>query len=583
MHPPRNSSLHRFAMLVPWRALVLVAVAYLATLVILEPHGFWVVDNANKFLQLRGIMANHYRDYAIPWPGQAIDPGLQYNPLPYAFSEIRGGRIYSIFSPVFATLSSIPYRLFGFRGLYLLPCLASLFTLVAMASFQPALGRPGRGSGVAILIAGLCTPLWFYSVTFWEHTLSVCAGMWAVYFFASFLYPGHGTRARTDFLRGTALAALAVYFRDDMLPFCVAALGVVVAHAKQNRPRLLLLGSVTMIVTWIPLWIFQWWAIGAPFGFHLEKHLTVATSLTEHLIERPRVLYNLLIASGLPAWPSGLLAVPWFLAVALRPLLPGKAGLRWMAAACLVAVAASGLVLRGYASGRPVHWMDVSNSLFNTTPVLILAFLRPHRDGRRLRFLRHVALAFVVAYCLSAPAFGTVGVHWGCRYLLLVYPFLALLAGVHAVGWWERREDPTEPTREARRPGAGLRLARAAFLLTVLVSFAAQLYSIDVLRRKKEFSRRLNETLLRRTENVVITDVPWVAQECFDIFYDRDVFVTLTSGDLLELLHQLELRGTTEVLFLSQTEQDLPAPQAIVDAPGLDYFTLYLFNLTQAP
>jgi hypothetical protein len=139
-------------------------------------------------------------------------------------------------------VSSIPYRLIGMNGLYLLPFISSLLTLLGVARIvSTALARrssgdggplgksdleetrpppvPAGGSGplvvVSILGAGFLTPLWFYSAVFWEHAIAVCLCIWAVYFHLSFLK----RRNLLDLAIGSALCAIAIWFRDELYLF----------------------------------------------------------------------------------------------------------------------------------------------------------------------------------------------------------------------------------------------------------------------------------------------------------------------------------------------------------------------------
>ena len=82
------------------------------------------------------------------------------------------------YSATFAVPSSFPYRLFGDPGLYLLPLAAGLLTLPAVWSLAGMLS--GARVGRAVPLASLGTPLWFYSLTFWEHTPAACLAVWSV-------------------------------------------------------------------------------------------------------------------------------------------------------------------------------------------------------------------------------------------------------------------------------------------------------------------------------------------------------------------------------------------------------------------
>ena len=142
-------------------AVILVAVVYVLSICLLPKQGFWNVDNANKFLQVKAIMNSNYSDYSIPWPGKTIDPDFSYNPLPYPFSKAKDHKLFSLFSPVFATISSLFFKPFGFWGLYILPAVSSVLMLIGLGKMAKTMGLKDTDRYPVFLIAGLCTPIWF--------------------------------------------------------------------------------------------------------------------------------------------------------------------------------------------------------------------------------------------------------------------------------------------------------------------------------------------------------------------------------------------------------------------------------------
>jgi hypothetical protein len=160
-----------------WISLILVAAAYLITLAMLERDAVWVADNGNKLIQLKGILRSGYRDYSIELRGSEIDPGLQYSPIQPPFGAIKEYRLYSIFSPVFATISTFPYRALGSWGLYVIPSLSTVIMLLGLVRILDLFGAGAAARVYAVIIAGLCTPVWFYSVVFWEHSPAGCLGI----------------------------------------------------------------------------------------------------------------------------------------------------------------------------------------------------------------------------------------------------------------------------------------------------------------------------------------------------------------------------------------------------------------------
>ncbi|HVP58739.1 MAG TPA: hypothetical protein VMU02_11620, partial [bacterium] len=272
LHRPRRVLARGLAS--PLRALILVSAVYLVTLALLPLHGIWINDNGNRLILLQGIIASNYRDYSIPWAGSAVDPSLSHAPISSPFGVVRDGRLFSLYSPVFPTVASPFFRLLGWPGLYVLPLAASVVMLAGLAKLMDTLEAGGRAKTYAILIAGLATPIWFYSETFWEHTLAVCLVVWALVFVMRFLREASsGGGLRRDLLTGAALLALAIYFRDDLYSMLAALLVVLLFRAPQSRLKAAALFLAATIAALLPLWLFQWKAVGAPFGLHLQTLL----------------------------------------------------------------------------------------------------------------------------------------------------------------------------------------------------------------------------------------------------------------------------------------------------------------------
>jgi hypothetical protein len=554
-----------------------VAAVYVLTLCLIEKRGFWVVDNAEKYLQLRAIATSGYRQWSIPWPGKSIDPGFAYNPLPYAFSQVKDGELYPVFSPLFAAISSLPFRLFGFPGLYVIPLLASLGMLGGVARLAAILGAGRAGRAAAVLLAGVCTPIWFYSVTFWEHTLAACFCVWAVALHLDFRRSGrlaHG-------LGAAAFAAFSVYWRDELYLFCLAVLGTHVLFGPRRGVALLQLPIMALCL--VPLWLFQSWSIGEPFGFHIHRNLLASEGLAAHLAARPRAFYNLLAASGPHVGLSLVASAPFLIPFAWLPRFTGRSFVRAVPLLSLAAAAASAATLIGYwRASSPIVWLDSANSLFNTTPILVLAFLRRgERAGADpTRWLWTLALFFIFLYGMAAPELATKGLHWGNRYLLVLYPLFAALAGRNLVEWWCAPAG-THLLRGAERPGGARRpWRRAAVLLALLVALAAQVYSVDLLHRKQTFTRRLNAAIGQRPEPAVVTDVPWAAAEMHEVFYAKPIFFVRSQAQLEQLMRKLEARGVGSAAFVTQGTPDVPdAATTRIDDFGLGFFALQIFGL----
>jgi hypothetical protein len=552
----------------PWIAIV--GVVYAITLWVLPGKGLWVVDNADKFLQVKAIIASDYSDYSISWPGQVIDPNFKYKPIPDPFSYVHNGKLFPVFPPFFATVSSVFFKALGFRGLCVLPLLSSLVMLGGIAAIVRALGGDEASMRLAILIAGLCTPIWFYSVVFWEHTVAACLSVWALFFYLRF----GGSNSHRDLVVGSILGALAVYFRDEMYLFC----GVLVACAGYwHNPRGLrpiAIAGATMVLALIPLWSFQWKTAGHPLGYHVGSLMASESGVLGHLLARPAVFYNLFVASTRHYWLSFLVSGPFLVLLLLNPRLSRSRHDLAVPVFSLVALGCSIVSLVGYfrSAGAIDYMVASSNSFLTVAPVLILAFLRLGTSddrsarARGMRRIWIVAVTYCAVYAVFAPELGSAGMHWGNRLLLGVYPLFGLLAAVNLADWGRG---------VGRRPWA-----LGIVALVVALSLAAQVYSLTLLAKKEDFSQRLNQAIHDRPEKVIITRVQWVPLDLYSEFSDRMIFLTETKQDFDDLIQRLAGAGYDSALLIAQ----LPEAQAkgavlTVDDNGLNFFTLRFFPL----
>ncbi len=548
----------------------LIAAVYVVTLSALEREGLWQIDNANKLLQLQAILLSGGEDFSLPWPGLSLDPSIEYNPIPHLFSRVEDGKLYSVFSPVFALVSSVPYSILGQTGLYVLPLVASLIMLLGIGRLAERM-RDATGSAappasrhVAVLLAGLCTPIWFYSVVFWEHTIATCLCVWSIC--SAVAYGERGTRAALA--TAAVLAALSVYFRDELYIFCLLIAVLVASFDRKRRWRhgLGVLGLAAISLG--PLWVFQWHTIGHPLGFHLGAHLLTVAGGLDHLVTRPDLIFNLLLSSTPIPVLSIPIAVPFVVALLLRP---GKvdAAPIWVLGASLLG---AGAALSGYfVWDSPIGYMlHSSNSLFVAAPFMVLGLSRrwtwnepePVVDVRRCVWL--VVTGFVLLYVLAAPEFGSRGIHWGNRYLLLVYPLCTALAAGKIVATFA----DARVTRARARPLIVLGL--------IALSCAAQLYSVHLLEQKKDLSHRLNEAIAERQEEIIVTTVRWASQALFANFYDK-VFMYVDSPESLDkLAARLEQSGRGGFLLLTPPIADPVPSTVLLEDTELRFFSLAL-------
>jgi hypothetical protein len=192
--------------------------------------------------------------------------------------------------------------------------------------------------------------------------------------------------------------------------------------------------------------------------------------------------------------------------------------------AAAAGVLAGLIVLSGHVTAEhPMNWLMISNGLFAACPLCILALLHvaddanesgapPDAPARARRLLFGISLAHALVFAAFVPEVNSRGIHWGNRFLLPLYPLLAVLASVVCVAWWQRL-------------GAGSRVAKAAVGSLLLVSLLLQLYSLLLLHDRKVFTAELNDRVAESAETVVIVDTWFLGVDLARIFYDKSIFL----------------------------------------------------------
>ena len=550
--------------------LAMVAAAYLLCLLVLPSRGFWINDNGAKLIQVQGLLQSHWRDYALAWPGRELDPDFRYNPIPPPIGRLRGSRLDITYSEFFALCASLLFRLFGSVGLCLLPLASGLLTLAGVWRLARSTGGGSKAADLALMIAGLGTPLWFYSISFWEAMPAVASGLWSL----NYLILDLRRPARKFLAVSGLLAALACYFRAEMLLWASALAGVWFLERRQWRG--LVLFGFSLLAGLIPLLLLQEFALSSPLGLHLAAHSPFAAGWLAFLRERREVAWMLLLRGDRNHWLSLGLMAPF---VVLFLLYPSVNRSRLVAGFPLLAGFGLGsglMVLAGQIrSAHPMQNLIAMNGLFASAPVLILGLVQVKQDPgssleaglieptRWFRLLWRLAAGFTILYLLFSPT-SSQGVHWGGRFLLILYPLLSIPAAANLKAWFL----------------SSSRLFRSGRLLVCLLaalSILAQVYSFHLLRQRADFTSRLNETVAQRPEPVIIATEWYIPQELAFNFYSRPIFLVRNPRNLVPLFRKLQNNGFEQALVVSpsQAPKISPGEGQVLD-DGLGFVSLRL-------
>jgi len=505
---------------------------YLLPFLLLPAKGFWINDGGCKYIQTVSLIRNGYASADIPWPGRALDPELEFQPLAFPFGQKIDGKLYGYYSTAFSLLASGPYLLWGFRGLYVPPLLGALALAPAVWIMAGKLPGARLGQPISLLLVFLCSPVWFYSVSFWEHVPALAFLSWA-----TVLALSHVEKGDVLSLAGAAaLCAGAIGLRDDLYLFSAALFGATVFR-KRNLKAAAAAGLVGACCL-SPLWIAQWLSTGSPLGHHLSSVSPLMNGWRAFVAERWIAFKALLLDAHAATWISLLLSSPclvlwsWSPAeVRIRGLNRGRLSLAW---ACMLAAAAG---WGHWTAQAPLDWMMRTNGVFASAPFLVLGFHRVSNPGRSATpssLLLRASLAFSLLYAFLSPATSLVGIHWGCRHLLPVFVLVGVAAGSFIGHRWEKRDWGVP--------------AWSAVVFLVALSFLLQARSLALLHRRKSFSEELNQRVAERQEEVVVAVNWYFPQELGPVFFEKSVFLAQTPEREALLLDRLESQGVKRIL-----------------------------------
>jgi hypothetical protein len=457
-------------------AFLVVAVALLAVLATLPPTGFFSADCGPKYWQCVAFAEGEGWPRGFDYPARDLDPERRHIP---PFTAPIGDQLASIYPVLFPLLATIPEVAAGDRALRLLPWLAALVAAWATGRLASALrGEPVTGWTAAGALAA--TPLAFYAIAFWEHSLAaamVVAGLLVV-------VESERGNARSAWRWGTLglLVGLGAWVRSEVAFLAPVLLVAAVWKGGRARPRSVLAlagGCVTGMAGGAAV---QAMTIGRWLPLHATYHAGSSLRAHDFLASRLASLGEF----AAPHWSAGLAAAVWLVALAITLSRPGsrsRAGERAGIAAVAAAVAAATVVptVRWLAGARPTDafpvWAPATTWIvLSALPLLLWGQPREVRLDRRRLLLAAAAVWSIAAVFVARPIHSF---EWGGRFFLPAV--LVLLAVVASLG---------------AADGPWRRLRRAAVVAAVGTAVLVQALGLVLLRHGATTHHRIQVELL---------------------------------------------------------------------------------------
>jgi hypothetical protein len=534
----------RFGILLVLAGILFVYVAIQSQL----PHAtFWSNDAGEKLLQVRALVENGALDPAIPYDPLGVEPpgSFEFAPLLPKHAAVVDGRLIPIVHLHFPLLSSLPYRLLGEAGLYVFPIIFSLLTLAALARLaHVCLEGPARLT--ATLTAGLATPIFFYSLTFWEHTMAMCMATLGIFF----LFRAQGSHRLWNAQACVAGCVMAVggWVRGDVYIMIVA---VVAGLALTRCYRVLAVSFVAGVVLGlVPHFLVNLSVYGNLFGPQVTGRVTALGAETTnqgYLVEHWRIVRYLFLARShdvpinLLCFAVGVAPAAYFIRIKNWT----RQSQQWLVAwgVGLLATTAYSSVHIFLLDSPMVAGRDLLG-LWMAVPILPFAFAGFRFDTRSeasvfTGFLAVVAGTCLLGFSLGLPSKG--GLQWGPRYTLALFPVLILLSFRGYAFLRNQIEDPI-----------WRRAFQLIFVMLILLGAAIQGYGIQILQQKKLASAENARRIEAMAPTAIVTDSWWLPEENADLYDRVPMYQVRDNRRIGSLLKRILLLGEQRVLLVSQ-------------------------------
>lgn len=171
---------------------------------------------------------------ALPWVQNLWNNGLYPFETPFVYN--LGNKYWITFPYTFPLITAPFYALFGYRGFYVVPLVATwaIWLSFYWAGRRLKLNNWLIAIGLAVVI--FASHLSMYSAMYWEHTLAVAL---AFHGFSTLLIPGERQGlSKKDAIISGILIGLAVWFRPEFLCLVGILIGLVYLASLQNFRQL---------------------------------------------------------------------------------------------------------------------------------------------------------------------------------------------------------------------------------------------------------------------------------------------------------------------------------------------------------
>lgn len=542
------------------------------------PHDvFWSPDEGIRFIMARTRMDTEPASSGLPYPGKVLDPEYQFFPNNFNSPRIMypvprpDGTIRFPWPVWFSTVAGRLYDLLGSAGPGLLPLFAGWLGAL-LAGWIGARLDSDIGSR-CILAVGLGTPIFFYSLVFWDHTLATVLALLAT----SLLLFRLGSWPVLLF--SLPLLFLACLLRVELGAFLLAVLVAWVvtllasrkwagSQCSQENHKDRNLPDKVLRLVWIPVLVFIL-ALSLTASFQqkliLPRHLTEVSRWLEKVRSTETTLFTARLATTLPELlinkadsESPPLTSAWSrigsLALLVCAVATWHASKKWEAFLLTPSfLFLLGLSLAALLEPYPYRALHGFFLPFPAAALSVGSLAFAWRARRpQLLFLSLLASLYLVAGLgLILLARGgneggyQPGLEWGLRYLLPLYPLLAILTIYILKNHWQ-----AEPLPVMRK------IITLVAILMFLVGAQFQARGVWMLRDSRMKLAEWQNLLKEQSPAPIVTDLWWLPASLASYFTTHEMYSVRQEVEVLDWSVLAAGKGIEEALFVGLSPWD---------------------------
>jgi hypothetical protein len=459
---------------------------------------------------------------AISHPARPLDidlPKINGHPVDFVdpFFLVRGDHAHALTPELFALMTAPLVAAFGMRGAYVLPAAGFLITLAAIAWLGKTLDE--RRSWTELLITTAAgTPLFFYALEFWEHTLAVGVAATGTVLFVR-------RRSRRSVIAAGVFLGIAALLRPEAIAYCVA-LFIAARWLLSMTVIDLSLTGVGISIPYVPFTVADALHSGHFLGGHLTRNMA---GLTERwLTTRAEIV---------PLWfaPPNIFWLAAFVLVLLAALAV-RNGQSRKTPTCLIALAF--VTIAAVAAARR-HFPIAS--AWNGEPALLLALLPCGASRAGQKFLLAVAVTFSFLVVTTTPADG--GGQWSPRLLLFACIPLSILTA--------------DVIEQAAVPAYRM-VARPLTAVLLIAAMLIQRNAYKELQAAKRTYARVVTFVEHETRpgGYIVTDLWWLDQVTAAL-YPTHTVMFIQNGDAANRAFRLLASASQVFIVTSDVESTL--------------------------